>query len=105
MKLPNAVLHWRASGFARMKDGAGLQRRCWREDFLNHTDPPGARVRRLVCMSCGGFRSAIGKPKGRRRAPTLIQEVQDLAPHGEVDRSIFCESLNRNHKQPGAINL
>src|ERR1700676_3102704 len=78
------------SGFARMKLGVGLQRRCWREDLLNHTESSGARVRRPVCMARDGFRFAAGKPDGRRRAPTLIQEVQDLAPHGEVDRSIFC---------------
>ncbi len=78
-----------------MKGGVGLQRRCWRDDLLNHTELPGTRVRRLVCMARCGFRFAAGKPKGRRRVPTFLQEVQDLAPHGEVDRSIFyCVALS-----------
>src|SRR5665213_101171 len=87
--------------FARMKSGAGLQRRCWREDLLNHTEPPGARVRRLVCMARSGFRFAVGKPKGRRRAPTFSKVVQDLAPHGEVDTLHFFW----NHVFPGSISL
>src|ERR1700688_2741338 len=73
-QLVRVVLPRRRGGFARMKSGVGLQRRCWtRRSFEPILNPRVPESDDPCAWPVADFVFAAGKPKGRRRAPTFYR--------------------------------